>query len=212
MRFAAMSHRVVAAAVTAVLAILVATVGVGQGSAAGGKPAKVVGKTFNGVPVEEIGGKASGRARRPATPAAVLSTKVRIASGSVGPTDGRLGVIADGKRVPLRNGGRIELAGGLAAELFLDPYPPGRTRAWLDVHLFRAKTGAAVTNAVADMSYDMTIMTMGRFSGTARNTGDGHYLYTADYSMYGDWTHTLRLKVGKVAYELAVQVAALPGV
>ena len=195
---------------TTLILLMAAACLVGSVGLAGAASPKA--KTFNWVPVEDIPVKAPpvSRTAQEASAGAV-SQQVTVPRSSVGKQDGRLSVLAGGKCVRLRNGGRIDLANGVSAELYLDPYPPATSKLWLDVHLVRSVGGKAVSGAKASMTYDMTTMTMGRRTADAEDTGDGHYLYTVEYGMYGEWQHTLAVRVDKTTHELRLMVEALPG-
>ncbi len=124
--------------------------------------------------------------------------------------DSRIDIVIRGERVPLRNGGRIDLGQGLAVEVFLDPYPPTRLRAWLDLHLTRGAKARPVTDAVTAMVYDMRYMSHGPFKARAKNLRDGHYLFTLTYIMYGAWDQLVTIQVGRRSYELPVVLIAMP--
>lgn len=203
--------RIPVASAAVLFALLAGAAGAGQEAAAAPKPAPAAKALRNGVPVEELP-SSTGGARRSGhdVPAGSVSRLVKVSPASVGARDSRLAVLADGKRIPLRNGGRIDLADGLAAEVYLDPYPPARTDVWLDLHLTRAATGKPVRDARGTTSYDMATHSMGPWSAAAKNTGDGHYLYSMHYVMYGDWGHLLRIQTGKTVYELNLLIDVLP--
>ena len=124
--------------------------------------------------------------------------------------DSRLEVILDGERIPLRNGGRINLEGDLAVEPFLDPYPPTIQRLWLDLYVTRGPEGSPVSDAEATIQYDMRFMYHGFTKAEAKNLGDGHYLFTLDYGMYGPWDQLLTLRIGEERHELALLIIASP--
>lgn len=201
----------VVSATLLLLVLLAGAAGAGQGAAAPPKPAPAAKALRNGVPVEELPSSTGGvRRSRQYVPAGSVSRLVKVSPTSVGARDSRLAVLANGRRIPLRNGGRIDLAGGLAAEVYLDPYPPARSDVWLDLHLIRAATGKPVRDASGTTSYDMATHSMGPWSAAAKSTGDGHYLYSMHYIMYGDWGHLLRIQTGKTVYELNLLIAVLP--
>ena len=65
----------------------------------------------------------------------------------------QLAVIFDKEWIYINNGGKIDLGDGLLMELFVDPYPPTRLRAFLDVYLTR--DDVPVTEAEVEIGYDM---------------------------------------------------------
>ena len=70
------------------------------------------------------------------------------------------------------------------AEIFVSPYPPGRT-ANIDFYLTRA--GEPIEDADISLQYDMTVMEHGPFELLAVPTGRGHYLAPMDFVMDGDF-------------------------
>lgn len=193
----------------ALFAVVLAAAFVGAVMAAGGRdaPPAAASATASPPPVERLPGPAGAA---PAADPGAVSSEVRVTPASVGSQDSRLEIVVGRKHVRFRNGGRVELAGGLAAEIFLDPYPPTKRKLWLDLQLTRARQGTPVVNAHATMVYDMELMPHGSSKATAKNGGGGHYLYVVDDSMYGAWKHTLRIVVGKRAHELRLIVVTAP--
>lgn len=187
------------AAVLAASLVGLATTGGGGGASAATAPTAVT-----AAPVERLPAPAGGATK------GVVSTTVRVTPASIGSQESRMEIVVGRKHVHFRNGGRVELAGGLAAELFLDPYPPATRKLWLDVRLTRAPKGTPVANAAASMDSDMELMPHGASSAKAKNVGGGHYLYAVEESMYGAWKHTLRLVVGKRTHEVRLIVVTSP--
>ncbi len=73
---------------------------------------------------------------------------------------------------------------GITAEIFVSPYPPGRT-ANIDFYLTRG--GTPVEDANVSLQYDMTVMEHGPFELLAVPTGKGHYLAAMDFVMDGNF-------------------------
>ncbi len=71
---------------------------------------------------------------------------------------------------------------GVTAEIFVSPYPPGRS-ANIDFYLTRG--GEPVEGANVSLQYDMTVMEHGPFELLAVPTGRGHYLAPMDFAMDG---------------------------
>lgn len=160
------------------------------------------------VPVEQLLGSAGSLRSAVAEDS---DRRVTIPAGSRGSRRSRLSVIAGRREVALRNGGRVDLADGLSVELFVDPYPPSRGELWLDLHLTRTASGRPITSAQATMTYDMRIMRHGVNNAVVRNRGDGHYVATAHYPMFGEWGHRVRIRVGRTVHELYLAVGVVPG-
>lgn len=196
---------VLIAAVLAATSVGLVTAG-GSGAAAA-PAASTAAAAASPAPVEQLPRPAGAAV---AADPGVVSTTVRVTPASIGSRDSRMEIVVGRKHVHFRNGGRIELAGGLVAELFLDPYPPATRKLWLDVRLTRAPKGTPVANARASMDYDMELMPHGASKATARNVGGGHYLYVLEESMYGAWKHTLRLGVNKRTHEVRLIVVTSP--
>ncbi|MDP2662128.1 MAG: FixH family protein [Dehalococcoidia bacterium] len=121
----------------------------------------------------------------------------------------RLAVIQDGDWIFVKNGATVRLENGLSVELFLSPYPPTKLRAVLDLYV--ARGGEPVTDAIAEITYDMKGMSHGPFVSVADNRGDGHYLVSLDYGMFSAWEHKLVLDLGKDRYELGAGMMVFPG-
>ncbi len=131
-----------------------------------------------------------------------------VTASSLAGDKGTLAVIVDNEWVFIKNGGKVNLEQGLSVELFLDPYPPTKLRAWLDLYLTR--DGEPVTDAEAGITYDMLGMFHGPFDFAAENLGGGHYLFTIDYIMFGAWEHQMVVYMPEDYYELLVGVIAFP--
>ena len=84
---------------------------------------------------------------------------------------------------PFKNGDEVS-AGGMNAEIFVSPYPPGRS-ANIDFYLTRG--GEPVEDADVSLQYDMTVMEHGPFELLAVPTGRGHYLAPMDFVMDGNF-------------------------
>jgi hypothetical protein len=73
---------------------------------------------------------------------------------------------------------------GITAEIFVSPYPPGRTA---NIDFYLTCGGAAVVDANVSLQYDMTVMEHGPFELLAVPTGRGHYLAPMDFVMDGNF-------------------------
>ncbi|MDO8614332.1 MAG: FixH family protein [Dehalococcoidia bacterium] len=92
---------------------------------------------------------------------------------------------------PFKNGDEVS-AGGMNAEIFVSPYPPGRS-ANIDFYLTRG--GEPIENANVSLQYDMTVMEHGPFELLAVPTGRGHYLAALDFVMNGDFWLNVSLDI-----------------
>lgn len=133
-----------------------------------------------------------------------------VPASSIAGKDHRIETVYNDQRIALRNGGRINLGDGLSMEVFVDPYPPTRLKAWVDLYLTREPDGQPVTDAEISMEYDMLFMYHGPFKATADNLGDGHYLFTLDYIMYGAWDQGVEIRLPDERYETVLIVIAYP--
>ena len=117
---------------------------------------------------------------------------------------------ADSPRVPIRNGGLVHLAGGLDAEVFVDPYPTDNLTAWIDLYL--ELDGKPVSDAHTVILYDMWSMGHGPYVGKSDAATDGHYVFRLDYIMFGAWEQVLEVRMpGSDEVErLTVIVVAVP--
>lgn len=133
-----------------------------------------------------------------------------VPASSIAGKDHRLEVVHNDQRIALRNGGKINLGDGLSMEVFVDPYPPTRLKAWVDLYLTHEPDGQPVTDAEISMEYDMMFMYHGPFKATADNLGDGHYLFTLNYIMYGAWDQGVEIRLPDEHYETVLIVIAYP--
>ncbi len=122
--------------------------------------------------------------------------------------DKRLAVTLGGRTTYIRNGGQILLSDGLAAEIFLDPYPPSALRSTMDVYLTR--DGRALADGGVEVAYDMLAMGHGSVSAEAQNIGGGHYLLPLDYIMFGPWEQIVTIRIGLQRIRLPIIVVAYP--
>ena len=97
--------------------------------------------------------------------------------------DQRLWIKQGEDTLPFANGDEVS-SGGITAEIFVSPYPPGRT-ANIDFYLTRG--GEPVEGAYITLQYDMTVMEHGPFELLAVPTGRGHYLTPMDFVMDGNF-------------------------
>lgn len=142
------------------------------------------------------------------SPIASASAPLHVPADSVDTVDRRLGVTIDGQTTYLKNGGQIVLGGGLAVELYLDPYPPAVLRSTMDVYVTRG--GDPLTDGGVEIEYDMLAMAHGPFSAEAKKIGEGHYLVALDYIMFGPWEQIVTLRIGLQRIRLPVVVVAYP--
>jgi hypothetical protein len=133
-----------------------------------------------------------------------------VPASSIGSKDHRLEVVFENQRIALKNGGKINLGDGLSMEVFITPYPPAQLTAWLDLYLTRQPDDQPIKDAEISMEYDMLYMYHGPFKVIGDNLGDGHYLFTMDYLMYGPWDQGVEIRLPDKRYKTVLIVIAYP--
>lgn len=133
---------------------------------------------------------------------------------SVGPENGLLQVRLQGAgqgRLPLVNGGAVNLEEDLVAEIFVDPYPTDTLTAWVDLYLHDGK-GTPVTDSKVVIDYDMFSMAHGPFFSLADKSDTGHYVFRLDYIMFGPWGQLLQVqpKGSEEQHKIEVTIVAIP--
>lgn len=112
--------------------------------------------------------------------------------------------------VPLRNGQAVPLGDGVDAEVFLAPYPPVGLSAKVDSDIYLVRdTGEPIPDGAVTVVYDMLTMTHGPFEVAFENLGNGHYLATLDFLMFGAWRLDFTIETpegGRYTLPLAVIV------
>ena len=131
-----------------------------------------------------------------------------VPEDSIDTEDKRLNVTVGDKIVYIRNGGTVMLGDGLAAEIFVDPYPPSTLRTWVDFYL--TQDGEPVEDASIGVDYDMLSMVHGPFSGPAEKLGGGHYLSQLNYIMFGAWDQTITIRIGLDRIKIPLVLVAYP--
>lgn len=189
-------------------AILIAVLALGCAS-------KTEGVTIADLPQQPVPGKASSQPAFPPiadSPATQDQDDIQpgVPASSIAGKDHRLEVIFNEERIALRNGGRFNLGDGLSVEVFVDPYPPTRLKAWVDLYLTREPGGQPVTDAEIIMEYDMLFMYHGPFKAIGDNLGDGHYLFELDYIMFGAWDQGVEIRLPDKRYETVLIIIAYP--
>jgi hypothetical protein len=134
---------------------------------------------------------------KPYVPAESVDTEIR-----------RLTVNFENKRVNIKNGGKVMLGDGLAAEIFADPYPPTTLTVWVDLYL--THDGEPLADEGMGIDYDMLAMVHGPFWGEAENLGGGHYLFKLDYIMFGPWEQTVTIRIGLQRIRIPLIISAHP--
>ena len=116
-----------------------------------------------------------------------------------------------GDRVPLKNGGAIQLEDNLVAEIFVDPYPTNTLTAWLDLYLHDG-SGKPVTDAKVVIDYDMYSMAHGPFFTLAEKSPNGHYVFRLDYIMFGPWMQLLQVTPNgsETEHRIEIVLVAVP--
>lgn len=98
----------------------------------------------------------------------------------------RLKYEVDGGTNSLRNGGVLVLSDDLQMEVSLSPYPPTVFDIDIDIRLTTTE-GEIVDDATISTVWDMDVMPHGPFSTQFRNSGNGQYSASFDFSMFGAW-------------------------
>lgn len=101
----------------------------------------------------------------------------------------RIKVLFEGSPMEVANGSAVPLSSesSIVAEIFVSPYPPTGFEADVDLYLTTAD-GEPITDAEITIDYDMMFMVHGPFFVSPKNMGNGHYLSSYDFFMYGPWT------------------------
>lgn len=144
----------------------------------------------------------------PSEPSKPSGDGPNVPSASFGDNRSRLAVVLDNQWVFIRNGGLVNLGKGLSVELSLDPYPPTGLRAFLNMHV--TLNGTPVSGGEADMTYDMRGMVHGPFKSSAKNMGNGRYLFAIDHTEFGAWEHHVTIYTPEDHPEITVGIVALP--
>jgi len=92
--------------------------------------------------------------------------------------------IRQGEDVEQFENGETLALGGTDVEIFVSPYPPGRTA---NIDFYLTQGGEPVGRANVSLQYDMTVMEHGPFALLAVPTGPGHYLAPLDFVMDGEF-------------------------
>ena len=110
------------------------------------------------------------------------------------PVDSRIDIIQNGVSNPISNGDSVQLTDDVQVEIFIAPYPPDSSSASMDLYLVTIG-GEPVTDAEIRLEYDMLYMFHGASKIDANNLGNGHYLASLDFIMYGPWGFDIIMKL-----------------
>jgi hypothetical protein len=113
----------------------------------------------------------------------------REASAPSGP---RLWINEGGTSQPFDNGRAVTID-GTDVEIYVSPYPPGRTA---NIDFYLTRNGQPVESANVSLQYDMTVMDHGPFKLLAVPTGRGHFLAPVEFLMTGDFWLNVSLDLG----------------
>jgi hypothetical protein len=121
------------------------------------------------------------------------NSAARDATGVVDSDDSpRLWVEEQGQKRVFENGDTVT-AGGLQVEIYVAPFPPGRTS---NIDFYLTRSGSPVGDADVTLQYDMTVMAHGPFQLIAVPTGRGHYLAPVEFAMSGDFWVNVAIDTG----------------
>lgn len=104
----------------------------------------------------------------------------------------RLVVIQDGAARALENGSRVTLANGVAADVFMTPYPPAR-RTNLNFYLIQDGGDPAMGNPTVEAEYSMVNMGHSTYKQAGVELQQGRYLLPLNFLMSGEWAIDLRV-------------------
>lgn len=108
------------------------------------------------------------------------------------PSGPRLWIKEGGTTQPFDNGRSVSID-GTDVEIYVSPYPPGRTA---NIDFYLTRNGQPVENANVSLQYDMTVMDHGPFKLLAVPTGRGHFLAPVEFLMTGDFWLNVSLSLG----------------
>lgn len=98
----------------------------------------------------------------------------------------RIKVLLDDEVFQIPNGGSIPWDENMQLEVFISPYPPTGFSVDVDYYLTTLE-GEPISDANIEVDYDMMFMAHGPFFNSLNNLGNGHYITTYDFFMYGPW-------------------------
>lgn len=129
----------------------------------------------------------------------------RDVTGAVDSDDSpRLWLEEQGQKRAFENGDTVT-AGGLQVEIYVAPFPPGRTS---NIDFYLTRSGSPVGDADVTLQYDMTVMEHGPFQLIAVPTGRGHYLAPVQFAMSGDFWVNVAITDGNQASVLNMLIRA----
>jgi len=112
--------------------------------------------------------------------------------GEQGPVGGRIAYETEGRPEIIDNGGTIPVADDLQMTMTVSPYPP--TTFDLEVDLFmKTAAGEPVSDVSVVASWDMMVMEHGPYETPFTNLGNGHYVTSFDFFMFGPWRMTFEV-------------------
>ena len=133
------------------------------------------------------------------------NSAARDATGAVDSDDSpRLWVEEQGQKRAFENGDTVT-AGSLQVEIYVAPFPPGRTS---NIDFYLTRSGSPVGDADVTLQYDMTVMAHGPFQLIAVPTGRGHYLAPVEFAMSGDFWMDVAITAGNQASVLSLLIRA----
>lgn len=115
----------------------------------------------------------------------------------------RMWTLADGGWVPFENGAD-QTVGGLQAQVWLTPFPPGRKAV---IHYQLSRDRVPVPGALLNLTYDHQLMDHGPFAVSAAEEGTGRFSAPLEFIMAGRfWVDTtLRVDGGELQLKLLVE-------
>lgn len=117
--------------------------------------------------------------------------------------------VGDSGPIGIRNGEAIDLGDGLEAQLTVSPYPPADFD--VDVAIQLRVDGVPLTDATVATTWDMVFMYHGPFSTEMNHSGQGRYIASYDFFMFGPWELQTRVeRPDGAASEFAVSIYVWP--
>ncbi len=104
-------------------------------------------------------------------------------ASALGAGETRVWIRERGQTTVFENGRSVN-ADGTEVEIYVSPFPPGRTA---NIDFYVTRDGQSVDRTNITLQYDMTIMDHGPFQLIAVPTGRGHFLAPLDFVMDGDF-------------------------
>lgn len=123
----------------------------------------------------------------------------------------RIKVLLDGTPIAIQNGEAVLVVDNYLVEIFVAPYPPVDFEVSVDLYITTI-SGEPVNDAQISIDYDMMFMNHGPFILTPTSLGNGHYIATYNFFMYGPWVIEafIKLPEQESSFELPISIYVWP--